>query len=171
MICQSRSIHLLSTCAASWIVRALKKIYKKVKNRLLQKQKVSDRKLSRELGVSETSVRWILKIDLGFKSYKKIIEPSLSDDQKIKWKQFANWPRTTFRKEDTLIVFSDEKFFDIDGVYACRNERVSAINRADADEGEVVSCSNKISSRESDGVVGCLLQEYHTQGALGRRNC
>ena len=39
------------------------------------------------------------------------------------------------RKEDTLrIVFSDEKFFDIDDVYNSQNERVWAINCTDADE-------------------------------------
>ena len=39
------------------------------------------------------------------------------------------------KKKDTLrILFSDEKFFDIDGVYNCQNERVWAINRADAAE-------------------------------------
>jgi len=37
-----------------------------------------------ELGVSATSVRRILKIDLGLKPYKKAMKPSLSDDQKIK---------------------------------------------------------------------------------------
>ena len=36
------------------------------------------------------------------------------------------------------------------------NEDMWAINRADIDEGEMVSCRNKISWRESDGVVGCL---------------
>ena len=88
-----------------------------------------------ELGISETSVRRILKDDFGLKSYKIIIEPSLSDDQKVKRKRFANWVRTNFRKEDTLrILFSDEKLFDIDGVYNSQNERVWAVDRADADK-------------------------------------
>ena len=34
-------------------------------------------------------------------------------------------------------------------------------------EGEVVSCRNKSSSRESDGVVGCRVQESHSLGSLG----
>ena len=62
----------------------------KVKNRLRGKQKILARKLSREPGISTTSVRQILKIDLGLEAYKKIIQSSFSDDQKIKWKQFAN---------------------------------------------------------------------------------
>ena len=72
---------------------------------------------------------------MGLKPYKKVIEPCLSNDQKVKRKQFANWIRSNFRKEDTLqILFSDEKFFDIDGVYNSQNDRVWAVNRADADE-------------------------------------
>ena len=62
----------------------------KVKNRWCRKQKVSARKLSRELGISATSVIPILKVVLGLKPYKKIIKLSLSDAQTIKWKQFAN---------------------------------------------------------------------------------
>ncbi|CAF2054397.1 unnamed protein product, partial [Rotaria magnacalcarata] len=88
-----------------------------------------------ELGISATRVRRILKIDLGLKPYKKVIESSLSDDQKIKRKQFANWIRNNFRKEETMrILFSDEKFFEIDGVYNSQNDRVWAVDRADADE-------------------------------------
>ena len=52
-------------------------------------------------------------------------------------------------------MFSDEKFFDIDGVLNSKNEGMWAINAADAGEGEVVSCRNKSSPRENDGVVGC----------------
>jgi hypothetical protein len=33
-------------------------------------------------------------------------------------KSFANWIRTNFRRQETLkILLSDEKMFDIDGVY------------------------------------------------------
>ena len=32
------------------------------------------------------------------------------------------------------ILFSDEKFFDIDGVYNSQNDRVWAVDRADADK-------------------------------------
>ena len=73
--------------------------------------------------MSATSVRRILKVDLGLKPYKTIIEPSLSDDQKIKRKKFANWVRNNFRKEETMtILFSDEKIFDIDGIYNSQND-------------------------------------------------
>ena len=63
------------------------------------------------------------------------MELSLSDDQRVKRKKFANWVGTNFRKEDTMeTLFSDEKYFDIDGVYNSQNDRVWAVNPADVDE-------------------------------------
>ena len=62
MIRQSGSIQLPCTHGGPQIVRTKENI-QKVKNRLRRKQKVLDRKLSRERGISVTSVRRILKID------------------------------------------------------------------------------------------------------------
>ena len=134
MIRRSGNIKLTSPPGRPRIVRTKENI-RKVKNRLCRKKRVSARKLSMELDISDRSVRRILKNDLGLHPYKKIIEPALSDDQKVKRKQFSNWVRTNFRKEATLkILFSDEKFFDIDGVYNSQNDRVWAVDRADADK-------------------------------------
>ena len=90
------------------------------------------------------------KIDLWPQTlYKKIIELSLSNDQKIERKLCANWLQTNFRKEDTLrILFSREKFVDIDGVSNSENEDLWARNRADADEDEMVSCRSKSFQRK-----------------------
>ena len=116
MIRRFGAIKLSSPPGRPRIVRSKENI-RKVKDRLCRKKRVSARKLSVELDISERSVRRILKNDLGLFPYKKLIEPALSDGQKIRRKQFANWVRTNFRKEETLkILFSDEKFFDIDGV-------------------------------------------------------
>ena len=41
------------------------------------------------------------------------------------------------------ILFSDEKYFAIDGVYKFQNNRVWAVNRADADEKGVVKQRRK----------------------------
>jgi hypothetical protein len=72
---------------------------------------------------------------LGLQTYKKISEPLLTEEHKYKRKTFANWIRTNFRKEETMkILFSDEKLFDIDGVYNSQNDRVWAVNRAEADD-------------------------------------
>ncbi|CAM4965267.1 unnamed protein product [Rotaria socialis] len=106
----------------------------KVKHRLERRRTVSSRKLSRELGISRMSVRRVLKNDLGLHAYKVQNEPMLTDEHKEKRIQFANWIRTNFRKEDTMkILFSDEKMFDIDGVYNSQNDRIWAVNRSEAD--------------------------------------
>ena len=52
-------------------------------------------------GISERSVGRIMKKDVGLCPYKKVIEPLLSNDQKIKrsnGKTFANCLRTNFRR-------------------------------------------------------------------------
>ena len=56
----------------------------------------------------------------------------------------GNSSQTSFEQiseeEDTVrILFSNEKFLDIDGVYNSENERTWSTNRADADKSEVVS--------------------------------
>ena len=134
MIHQSGSIKLSSPPGGPRFARTKGNI-RKVKHRLHRKKRVSAGKLSMELGISERSVRRIMKNDLGLHPYKKVIEPLLSNDQKIKRKKFANWVRTNFRKEDIMrILFSDEKSFYIDGVYNSQNDRVWAVDRADADK-------------------------------------
>jgi hypothetical protein len=67
-----------------------------------------------------------MKNDLGLHHYKKkVTEPLLSDNHKIKRKKFANRVRTNFQKEETMrILFSDKKFFDIEDVYNSQNDRV-----------------------------------------------
>ena len=51
--------------------------------------------------------------------------------------KFANWLRHNFRKEDTLrILFSDEKIFDLVGMYNAQNHRIWAVNREEADKSE-----------------------------------
>ena len=134
MIRRTGSIELSGTHSGPRIFRTKENILM-VKNRLRRKIGASARRLSMEVGISATSVRRILRVDLGLKPYKKVIEPSLSDDQKIRRKKFAIWVRNNFRKEESMrILFSDEKFFNIDGVYNSQNDRVWAVDRADADE-------------------------------------
>ena len=72
-------------------------------------KKVSVRKLAGELDISNRAVVRILKQDLGYRSYKKTVQPTLTDFEKSKRMKFATWLRQNFRKEDTLrILFSDE---------------------------------------------------------------
>ena len=115
----------------------IKENIQNVKNRLRRKGQVSARKRSVELDISERSVRRILKVDLELRSYKKIFEPALSDDQKkIVCELFSN----NFRKEK---LFSDEKLFDIDIVYNYQNERVWTVDRHSFNSSHVnSSCVN-----------------------------
>ncbi len=63
-----------------------------------------------------------------------------------KRKKFDNWIWTNFRKEETTkILFSDEKMFDIDGVYNSQNDRVWAVNRAEADKKDGIKQKRKFS--------------------------
>ena len=40
-------------------------------------------------------------------------------------KKFAIWVRKKFRKEDTMrALFSDEKLFDLNGIYNSENDRI-----------------------------------------------
>ena len=55
-----------------------------------KERRISARKLSMELGISQRSVWQIMKNDLELRSYKIVIEPLLSDDQTIKRKKLAN---------------------------------------------------------------------------------
>jgi hypothetical protein len=134
MIRETGTIELTRPPGCPRIIRTQSAI-QKVKNRMKGKKRVSVRKLSNELDISQTSIRRILKNDLGYHPYKKIIEPLLTDAHKTKRKKFANWVRTNFRKEQTMkILFSDEKLFDIDGVYNSQNDRIWAVSRAEADK-------------------------------------
>jgi len=85
MIHQYGSITLSSPPGWPRLVRTKENI-QKVKHRLRRKKKVSPRKISMELDLSEPNVRRIMKNDLGLYPYKKVIEPLLSDDEKIKQK-------------------------------------------------------------------------------------
>ena len=72
--------------------------------------------------------------DLNCRAYKKRIEPLLIDIQKSKRIQFENWVQNNFRKEDTLLIlFLDEKIFDINGLCNVQNERIWVINCEEAD--------------------------------------
>ena len=97
----------------------------KVKTRLKKKRRLSTRKLAKELDISRSSAQRILITDLRCRPYKKITQPLLTDDHRAKRKQFANWVKSNFRKEQTMkILFSDGKIFDINCVYKAQNDRI-----------------------------------------------
>ena len=61
------------------------------------------------------------------------------------------------------ILFSDEKYFDIDGVYNSQNYRGWAINRAD-EKGGIKQRLKHLPS--SNGVAKCLFPEHNVPGNL-----
>ena len=64
-----------------------------------------------------------------------------------------------FRKEDTMtILFSDEKMFDLDGIYNSENDRIWAINREEANRRGEKKTATKVSTK-SYGMVGRMLRE------------
>ena len=106
----------------------------KLKYRLSHKKTVSTRRLAAEMNISRTSAQRMLRKDLGCFPCKKIKQLKLTDLQKRKRVKFANWVLNYYIKEDTQKwFFSDEKYFDLDGVYNVQNDRVWAISRAEVD--------------------------------------
>lgn len=133
MLRDTGSIELLKTSGAPRLART-SKVIQKVKHKLTQNQ-VSARGLAKEMGISKSSAHRILREDLKLYAYKMVIVPKLTDEHKKKRKKFANWIFNHFRKEDTMrILFSDEKMFDVDGIYNAQNQRIWAPSRAEADE-------------------------------------
>ncbi len=85
MLRETGSIELSKSTGRPRIVRTERTITK-VKNRLQQKRPVSTRRLAKYFGISRTSMRRILRKDLGLRPYKKIHEPRLTDEHKDKRK-------------------------------------------------------------------------------------
>ena len=80
-------------------------------------------------------MRRILEEELGLTAYLRIVKPLLSDNHVLQRKKFANWNRTDFRKQDTLrILFSNEKYFDVDDIYNFQNHFIWTASLADADK-------------------------------------
>ena len=85
--------------------------------------------------------------------------------ERSKGKTFANWLRINFRKEETMrILFSDEKFFDIDGVDNSQNDRVWAVGCADADKKKVASSRDENLPHKVNGLIVCLFQGHNAFG-------
>jgi transposase len=147
MITETGSINLFKSPGRPRSART-KAAINKVKQQLQRKKNVSTRKLSKKLGLPRTSVQRILKDDLKCHPYKKIIEPALTDEHITKRMKFANWIRTNFKKEKTMkILFSDEKMFDIDGVYNSQNDRIWAVDRVTANNNGGIKKKQKFSQK------------------------
>ena len=59
------------------------------------------------------------------------------------------------------ILFSDEKLFDIDGVYNVENDRIWAPSRVEANECGGIKMKRKFPP-SFDGLAGRMLERHHT---------
>ena len=119
-----------------------------MQSRVKPKGKVSLRILAKELQMSKTSARRILIDDLGYRPHKIIQEPVSTDEQKENRKKFAHWVKNNFKESDvSKWLFSDEKFFDIDGVYNNQNNRIRVSSHADADARDDIKGKRKFPTK------------------------
>ena len=82
----------------------------KIKRKSKRGKRISCRKLVLEMGMSFSSAYRILRKDLKMKSYKTTVELLLKDEHKAQRKNFVNWTRKEFRKQDTMrILFPMKK--------------------------------------------------------------
>jgi len=95
-----------------------KNVIKKVKNRFQRKARQSVRKMARQLQISERSLGRIVKEDLGLYAYRITVQPKLTDAQKQSQIRFAYWVRRSLTKASIRkIMFTDEKYFTVDGIF------------------------------------------------------
>ena len=74
-----------------------KKFIKNVKKKLLNnKKRKTPQQIANELDCSKELVRLTIRDDLQLKPFKKIVVPSLTEDQKAKRLNFARWVRKNF---------------------------------------------------------------------------
>jgi len=131
---ENGEIDLKKSAGRPKIVRT-KSLIQKVKQRLVRKGRRSARQLAKSFGVSRESMRRIIREDLKLYAYRITTEPKLTDDQKKRRVSFAYWVRKELRKKDHgKILFSDEKYFSIEGIFNRQNDRIYAVNRLEADK-------------------------------------
>ena len=125
MIWKAGVIHLSKSFGCYRTVRT-KAAIQKIKRKSKGGNRISCRKLALEMDMSFSSAYRILRKDLKMKPYKKkTVEPLLKNEHKAKQKKFTSWARKKLQREDTVrILFSDEKMFDLDGIYDSENDRI-----------------------------------------------
>ena len=98
-------------------------------------KRISWRKLALEMDMSFSNAYRFLRKGLKMKPYKETVGSLLKDEHKAQRKKFANWARKKFRKEDTMrTLFSDEKMFNLDGIYNSRDDRIWTVYREEANQ-------------------------------------
>ncbi|CAF2156435.1 unnamed protein product [Rotaria magnacalcarata] len=84
----------------------------------------SARKLANSLAVSKGTIGRLIHDDLHLHFYHVTIQPNLKGEHKQGRVSFAYWIRKSLRKQDQeKILFFDEKYFELDGMYNRQNDR------------------------------------------------
>jgi transposase len=86
---------------------------------------MSEREVSRDLGISRSSVKRIVKKDLKLKTYKRVPVQELSDPVRLKRIERCTQLMRRFAPQDVgLICFTDEKLFTVATPRNTQNDRV-----------------------------------------------
>ncbi|CAF0800872.1 unnamed protein product [Adineta steineri] len=122
-----------------------KRLVNKIKSQLMcGKRQMSTRALAKYHNCSKSTILRLLHSDLGYKAYVKRVAPKLTDTQREKRLSFAIYIRKKVRKSfSRKILFSDEKRFNIDGLYNKQNDRVWAPSREEATANGGIYCKSK----------------------------
>jgi len=120
------------------------------------KRRRSARQLAKSLRISERTMRRIIPEDLHLHAYHITIQSNFPDDHKQRRIPFACWVWNSVRKKDHgQILFTDEKYFGLDGIFNRQNDRVYAPSRQEADEHEGNKIGIQISQKNYD-TVRCI---------------
>ena len=115
-----------------------------MKNPIKGRERSSVTKLSKELKISHTNTQRILKDDLRYFSCKKIIALFLDDAHKAERKKVANWIQSNFHSQQNMrVLLSNEKLFDINGLYNVQTDHVWTSTRAKVGESGGIKAKRK----------------------------
>ncbi len=79
-------------------------------------------------------MRRIFREDLYLHAYQVATQPNLQDGHKQRRISFAYWvPKSLRKKDHGQILFTDEKYFELDSKFNRQNDRVYASSRQEAD--------------------------------------
>lgn len=113
----------------------IRSIQKKIRQDSKKERTRSKRQMAREEGISEGSVRKIVKEDLQSKSYKKQKAHFLTEDMmKVRKQRCQTLLRRFQNATHRSIVFSDEKWFSVEEKFNKQNHRVIAKNIEEANK-------------------------------------
>ena len=112
-------------------------LVKKVKRSIeVGVRKKSAKLLAKDNNCSDRrSIRRVIHDDLGFKTYRKLKAPALTEPQIERRLAFSRWVRKHFDHESCQkICFSDEKMFDANGQINPKNDVIYAPSRSSANK-------------------------------------